>query len=130
MSAKPGLLDRCPACGGKLAVQRLHCGNCRMGMEGDFVLPRLAQLSREHQDFVEVFMHCGGSITEVEKALDISYPTVRKRLDEVVAALRSLPEAAPRGHQQEILDQIEGGKLSAREGAALLRKIRDRKEKS
>ncbi len=128
MSAKPGLLDRCPACGGKLSVQRLHCANCRMGMEGDFVLPRLAQLSREHQAFIEVFVHCGGSITEVEKALGISYPTVRKRLDEVVAALEGLPEASPRRRQQEVLDQIESGKLSAREGAALLRKFKERKE--
>ena len=127
MDTKPGLLDVCPTCGGALGIQRLHCGHCRIGIEGDFALPRLAQLSREHQSFIEVFMRCEGSITEVEKRLGISYPTVRKRLDEVVEALQHLPEA-PRGRQQEILDRIEGGKISAKEGAVLLRKLRERKE--
>ena len=112
-----------------MSLQRLHCGHCRIGIEGDFDLPRLARLSREQQDFVEIFMRCGGSITEAEKALDISYPTVRKRLDEVVAALQHLPET-PRGRQQEILDQIESGKINAKEGAVLLRKLRERKERA
>ena len=37
--------------------------------------------------FVEVFLRCRGSIKEVEKALGVSYPTVRNMMDSALTAL-------------------------------------------
>lgn len=35
------------------------------------------------QEFIEIFLRSRGNIREVEKILDISYPTVCKRLEEI-----------------------------------------------
>ena len=37
--------------------------------------------------FVETFLRCRGSIKEVEKALGVSYPTVKNMLDAALTAL-------------------------------------------
>ena len=47
----------------------------------------LTKLSPEHLQFIQLFIHCEGSIREMEKALGVSYPTVKARLAEVKAAL-------------------------------------------
>jgi len=69
---------------------------------------------------VEVFLLARGNIKEVEKELGISYPTVRKKLDEVAQALGYVPRAE-RMQREEILDAIGRGELSAKEGIELLK---------
>jgi len=80
----------------------------------------LALLSSDQQEFVEVFLVARGNIKEVEKQLGISYPTVRKRLDEVIQGLGYAPQAE-RLKREEILEAIEKGEISAKEGIALLK---------
>ena len=55
-------------------------------------MPRLAYLSSEDRRFVELFVLSSGSIKKMEKALGISYPTVRNRLDKIVSSLRKIIE--------------------------------------
>ena len=75
------------------------------------------------QEFVEVFVLCGGSIKAVEEALGISYPTVKKKLEEVVQSLGTdlLKQARGTNRRDEILKRIENGELSAKDGAKLLK---------
>ena len=110
-------------------VQRVHCRECGVGVEGDFLLPKLARLSSDDREFVEWFVLSGGSITQMEEKLAVSYPTVRKRLDEVIERLKRTP-AGPRSRQAEILEQIDAGKISAKEGIALLRQGGKRRDKA
>lgn len=116
-------LTNCPVCTGSLHVTRMHCPQCELALEGQFSVSKLGLLPPSQQEFVELFLACGGNIKEVELALGISYPTVKKRLDEIVRALgteiveRSRTATARDG----VLQQIEAGKLSAKEGARLLR---------
>jgi hypothetical protein len=56
-------------------------------MDGVFGLGRLHSLSPEQLQFVETFIKNRGKIKDVEKDLDISYPTVVARLNEVVSAM-------------------------------------------
>jgi hypothetical protein len=56
----------------------------------------------------------------VEKELGISYPTVRKKLDEIAQALGYVPKAE-RMQREEILDAIDRGEIFAREGIELLK---------
>ena len=94
-----------------------------MTMEGRFPISKLGLLSSEQQQFVEAFLVARGNIKEVEKDLGISYPTVRKKLDEVVDALGYAPHAK-RFEQFEILDAIERGEMSPHEGIAAMRTLR------
>lgn len=84
MNQMPG---KCPVCDNSLNVIRLQCGQCGTAIEGVFGLGRLQALNREQIQFVETFLKCKGKIKDVENELDISYPTVVARLNEVVRAM-------------------------------------------
>ncbi len=70
----------------------MECKGCASRIEGNFRLPRLAYLSSEDRRFVELFVLSSGNIKKMEKALGISYPTVRNRLDKIVSFLREIIE--------------------------------------
>lgn len=81
------LPGRCPVCSNSLSVTRLQCGQCGTGIDGHFGLGRLQALTPEQVQFVEVFMKCKGKIKDVQDELEVSYPTVVARLNEVVRAM-------------------------------------------
>src|SRR4030095_12528863 len=81
------VLTRCPVCSGDLHLVRLECHACGRARQGKSPLGRLARLTREQLQFVEVFIRCRGKIKDVEEELGISYPTVVARLNEVVQAM-------------------------------------------
>ncbi len=125
MARKPAPIATCPACSGRLAVERMRCPGCGLAVEGDFTTSRLGLLPLEQQRFVEVFLAARGNIREVERILGVSYPTVRKRLEAVLASLgtEAVELAESAGRREEILARIEKGELSAKEGARLLREM-------
>ena len=89
------IISRCPVCRNDLAVTRLKCNSCNTIIENNFRLSKFDYLSDEDLYFTETFIRCRGNIKEVEKALGISYPTVRSKLDTVIKELSSaldLPE--------------------------------------
>ncbi|NLE52036.1 MAG: DUF2089 domain-containing protein [Chloroflexi bacterium] len=119
----------CPVCGEAMIIQRLHCPNCDVSVEGRFSLGRLALLTPEQLEFVEVFLRCEGKIRHVEKELNMSYPTVRSRLNEVIEALGyevpGTQDAAddlisPEARRQ-VLDDLASGKITSEEAIELLR---------
>lgn len=122
---------RCPVCGDQLGVVRLRCDNCETAIEGNFETGKLGQLSREQQEFVEVFLKSRGNIKEVERELGISYPTVRGRLDNVLEALGYRVEAAApeegntpalRGSKRkEVLDALNRGEITSEDAVRLLK---------
>lgn len=115
----------CPVCQGPLDVTHLHCPECGTGVEGRFELCKFCRLSREQQEFIEVFIKCRGNIREVERELGISYPTVRGRLDQVIEALGYRVEAVPdeeRGARRKaILDSLSRGEITSEEAVKLLK---------
>jgi len=115
------ILGTCPVCHHKLTVTRLCCESCQTVIEGKFGISKLGQLPEEHQRFIEIFVKARGNIKEVEKELGISYPTVRKRLNNAIEALGY----APRDESQsceEILDAVETGQLTAKDAADLIKR--------
>ncbi len=128
----PGI---CPVCGDELSVTRLHCGRCATTLEGLFTLGRFHYLTREQQQFIGIFIKCRGKIKDVEQALNISYPTVVKLLDELVSALEvdteEIPEPVPMPippalpeisaeRRRTILDDLSNGRISSAEALRLL----------
>lgn len=78
---------RCPVCGQDMRVTKLRCGRCGTELSGEFSPCRFCSLEEKHLQFVETFLRCRGSIKEVEKALGVSYPTVKNMLEAALAAL-------------------------------------------
>jgi hypothetical protein len=118
-------LGRCPVCGNRMSVTRLHCDSCDSTLEGCFDTCRFCQLSQEQQVFVEVFLKGRGNIKEVERELGISYPTVRSRLDSILEALGYQADLAEDCSQQrnDVLDALDRGELTADEAARLLKRM-------
>jgi hypothetical protein len=117
-------LHDCPICGSELRVKVLACPSCRTKIEGDFSPPesRLFSLSREDLEFVEMFVQSRGSIKEMEKALGVSYPTVRGMLDSVIGKLGyTVDRGISPDKRKDILDRLDKGELSVGEATKLLK---------
>lgn len=118
---------KCPVCGHELLISRLSCNFCSTKLEGEFSTCKFCRLPAEQRRFIEVFIKCRGNIKDVEKELGISYPTVRNRLDSVVAALgypvdNRIEVEETSEKTQEILDALEKGEISATEATRRLKK--------
>lgn len=125
------ILHECPLCSGTLLVRELYCPRCRIRIQGDFEPPhsRLLSLSRKELEFVELFVRLRGNIKEAEKALGVSYPTVRAMLDSVIKNLGytvAKPIAAEK--RMEIIEKVGKGELSAEKAAELLKETAEEEQ--
>ena len=118
-----------PVGGGPLYVSELTGAESGVVIRGQFALPRFAALDEEQTHFLETFLRCRGMISSVEKELNLSYPTVRARLDSLLSALGLAParEDGPRREKlspegkREILEQLERGEITATEAKERVR---------
>ncbi|MGB8648446.1 MAG: DUF2089 domain-containing protein [Anaerolineae bacterium] len=126
--------EKCPGCGGALVITECRCTGCGLTMRGEFRPPQFATLSDDQLTFIRIFMRARGNLSEVEKVLGVSYPTIRNKLDEInktldaaeVADSRNRAEPNPDPADQArraILQQVEAGQLSALEAVDLLRNL-------
>ena len=103
----------CPSCSKPLRLVRLSCSPCAVHLEGDFELSPLAKLSPDDQTFVIAFVRHHGTIKKMESLFDISYPTVKNRLNAIGAALdRDFEAPSPNLY---VLEQIARGEISVEE---------------
>jgi hypothetical protein len=119
------LPTRCPLCGGEVTVTRIYCRDCDTTIEGRFAGGPFSQLTPEQLSFVETFVRCEGKITRMEVELELSYPTIRNRLLEVIRALGYEPggEEPLRmsdAERQKILEDLDQGRISAEDAMRLL----------
>lgn len=115
------LIHQCPVCEHALHVTRLQCNQCDTRIENDFSLSKFAQLSKEQLSFAEVFLVSRGNIKEVEKELNISYPTVRAKLTEVITQLGYESEEKSFSQKKEVIDQLDSGEITFEEAMEQLK---------
>ena len=130
------VLTTCPVCKHELRVQKLHCDHCQTTIDGSFTLSKFNYLETEKLYFIEIFIKNRGNIKQIEKELNISYPTVKKMLDEVIIGLgysitddddmfQKQPEKeepVQKNLKTNILERIEKGELSVQDALDLLKK--------
>lgn len=78
---------RCLVCENKLHIRRLSCPNCQVEYSVDEECSPFDYLTQEQKSFLITFLKCNGSIKAMEEELGVSYPTVKKRYDELLIAL-------------------------------------------
>ena len=118
------LLKECPVCSGVLKVKVLQCFSCNTKIEGDFEPPRSKIFYLPHKDleFIELFVSLRGNIKEVEKALGVSYPTVRSMLDSVIKKMGyTVKHETDKKIRLEILEKLEKGEISPEKAAQLIK---------
>lgn len=116
----------CPVCQGEYEITTLTCKKCSSQLNGHFHGCDFCDLSEEDAYFVLTFLKCRGSIKDVEKVLGISYPTVRSRLDRVIANLGlsvSLSHDEVKDARKVIFTKLEKGEITAAEAAELIKNL-------
>ena len=123
---------QCPVCGERMLVTKLRCSHCGTELSGEFAHCRFCRLEEKHLQFVETFLRCRGSIKEVERALGVSYPTVKNMLDAALTALgldekpelRALREKEERA---EILQRLSDGEIDVDTAIEALHQLKGEK---
>lgn len=87
----------CPSCAQALIVAELSCPNCETRILGAYPLPVLLQLTADEQEFVLAFFMSSGSLKEIARQIGKSYPTVRNKLDDLIAKISILQGGVPKG---------------------------------
>jgi hypothetical protein len=103
----------CPDCSRSLKVERMACPSCAMVLEGNFEISPLARLNVDDQAFVMAFVRHHGSLKKMESVFNISYPTVKNRLNAIGAVLDQ-NFAAPSPNMY-VLEQLSRGELTVEE---------------
>jgi hypothetical protein len=114
-------LKNCPVCNSNLDIVEYHCPKCNTNIKGKFGVDDFTVLNPGQQEFVKVFICCQGNIKEVEKALKISYPTVKNKLSEVTTILCPERKQISKFNSDDILKEIEEGNISVNEAILKLR---------
>ena len=116
------------SCGGRLEIRELHCEECDITIRGRFPLEGrgpFARLNDEQIAFLHLFVTSRGNMSDVERSLGVSYPTVRAKLDDLIAALdpaEDVPEppAAAGMSRAEVMARVSRGEIDVDEAMAML----------
>ena len=126
--------QQCPTCQTALEVRELACPTCATVVRGRWAASPFGRLSGEQAAFLLLFVRARGNLSDVERTLGVSYPTVRAKLDEIIGLLGepAVPAIArvPAEGRQAILEAIARGELSVEEGMARLRQGSGREERT
>lgn len=80
-------ITTCPACHGKLHIATLACPDCGMELRNKFDLSPFDMLDDEKAVFLLSFLRNRGNLKNVQAEMQMSYPTAKRRLDEILIAL-------------------------------------------
>ncbi len=108
------ILEMCPSCEGPLEITEVACLRCGTRVQAHYRPCDFCRLTDEQSTFLRTFLTSRGNLSDVEKRLGVSYPTVRAKLDEVIGRLQSddapaepspspspaRPTSAPRGRAE------------------------------
>lgn len=120
------LPTKCPLTSGPLVITRLYSPEGDITIEGRFqVNSPFLELTPSQIDFVLAFIQCEGKFNRMQEELNLSYPTLRSRLKEIIQVLglkADEPPAEPPdvSARLEILAQVDAGDLSVTEALASL----------
>ncbi len=117
------LPTKCPACGATLEIVELKCPKCGTVIRGEFPMDPFLSLSDEDRKFLIAFLRSRGNMKEVQERLNISYPTAKNRLDKLLINL-GIYEKENSPKEQEILDALERGEITAEEAVRLIREAK------
>lgn len=107
----------CPICESQLLVSEYSCPGCGVALKGSFQMCDLCNLTGEQRHFVRVFLKCQGNIKEVERALGMSYPTVKARLAAInrKLGLEEFSDYVEAQNRMAVLRELKGGNMSVEE---------------
>lgn len=110
----------CPVCKETMELQTVHCQQCQTTIQGHFHVSKFNYLEEETQYFIEIFIKNRGNIKAIEKELNVSYPTVKKLLDEAIIKL-GYKVTLDIEEEDDPLQLLKEGKITVEEAANKLK---------
>ena len=117
------MINKCPNCGDQMVITSYRCNSCYTEVSGEFEIDNFSRLDKEDKDFIELFLQKRGSIKDVGEEIGISYPTVRNRIDKIVAKLGGKVDNKTR--RIDILNMLDNVEISPEEARDLLKEIKN-----
>lgn len=105
----------CPVCSEHLALTRLSCDECGTELSGHFPTCEYCGLSSEDRETLRVFLASRGNMKEVERHLNVSYPTARARFDQILLKLGHDTSERPSTEAMDTLESLAGGQIDVEE---------------
>ena len=100
--------------GKKFLITQVRVPEDNITIEGNFQLPPFADLSMEDQIFIAAFIKTNGSIKQMESIFNISYPTVKNRINRIASQLDIVDVSIQVPNPiKDILDRLETGAITA-----------------
>ena len=119
-------VGKCPVCDSPLRVTELSCPACHTRIVSDLQTCEFCNLGADHLRFLRAFLRARGNIKVVERELGISYPTVRRRLDDLLRGLGLEAEGGSRPDRRlDVFEKLRKGEISVDDAVDSLS---DRKE--
>ena len=125
------VLNQCPVCGRDLYIKELICDSCGTEYRGKFEICDICRLPQDQIDFIRIFIKNQGNIKGVEKDLNISYPTVKNKLAQVIRGLGFEIQIEIEESEEEllkernkVLSQLENGEITSEEALLKLNKLK------
>src|SRR5688572_7464915 len=123
------VIEACPSCGADLEIREVGCTRCETQVRARYRPCDFCRLNDEQSTFLRLFVTSRGNLSEVEKRLGVSYPTVRAKLDEIIGRLST--GEAPRADQPEpsgaarrdVLQAVARGEIDPAEGVRRLKEL-------
>jgi hypothetical protein len=107
---EPAVPPRCPSCGGQMVIVRLECPSCGTEVNGEYEPCSACRLEGPSREIFDLFLRARGNLKRVQRALGVSYPTARQRVEEM---FRELGEEAPSIDPQSVLRKLRDGEIDA-----------------
>ena len=131
----------CPACDGRLVPRELACKDCGLVVQTRFKGNEFVGLDDDNLHLLRIFVACEGRIRDMERALGVSYPTVKSRLAGLRRTLGTVEPGAetpppprdemPRRVVQSdregpaaVLDRLEAGEIDFDEALQSIRRLK------
>lgn len=103
-----------------MIISELKCPVCDLRVKKDFSPCEFCQLPEEDYDFLKIFLRCQGRITDIEKMLGVSYPTIKAKIERLLQKL----ELSPVETEKDPLDALAQGDISVDDCVAILKQRR------
>lgn len=98
------VISKCPSCGGTLKIAVLRCSDCGMELHNDFQPGLFDTLTDEQVEFLISFLKQRGNMSALQTQLGISYPTAKKKLDDLLTALNLTDGISKVENDKEVVD--------------------------
>jgi hypothetical protein len=103
-----------------MVISELKCPECDLRVKKDLMPCEFCQLTEDDHEFLKIFLRTQGRITDIEKLLGISYPTIKTKIERLLTALK----LSPIQEEKDPIEALAQGDISVDEAVTILKQRR------